>query len=64
MQWSLFQTFTRPTVPAVCEPRALSAWRDPPFLPLGKRFIQCDHRSDLTGFVRAGITALWNLAGR
>jgi peptide/nickel transport system substrate-binding protein len=34
---------------------------DPPFLPLGQYFIPYAYRSDLTGFVRAPITALWNV---
>jgi peptide/nickel transport system substrate-binding protein len=34
---------------------------EPPFLPLGQYFIPYAYRSDLTGFVRAPITALWGV---
>jgi peptide/nickel transport system substrate-binding protein len=34
---------------------------DPPFIPLGQYFIPYAHRTELSGFVRAPITALWNV---
>jgi peptide/nickel transport system substrate-binding protein len=37
------------------------ALQEPPFIPLGQYFIPYAHRSDLTGFVAAPITALWNV---
>ncbi|HVC60180.1 MAG TPA: ABC transporter substrate-binding protein [Acetobacteraceae bacterium] len=35
--------------------------REPPFIPLGQYFIPYAYRTGLTGFVRAPITALWNV---
>ena len=34
---------------------------EPPFVPLGQYFMPYAYRSDLTGFVRAPITALWGV---
>jgi peptide/nickel transport system substrate-binding protein len=34
---------------------------EPPFIPLGQYFIPYAYRTGLTGFVRAPITALWNV---
>ena len=35
--------------------------QEPPFIPLGQYFIPYAYRSGLTGFVRAPITAFWNV---
>jgi peptide/nickel transport system substrate-binding protein len=35
--------------------------QEPPFLPLGQYFFPYGFRSDLSGFVKAGITAMWNV---
>jgi peptide/nickel transport system substrate-binding protein len=35
--------------------------REPPFIPLGQYFIPYAYRAGLTGFVRAPITAMWNV---
>jgi peptide/nickel transport system substrate-binding protein len=35
--------------------------REPPFIPLGQYFTPYAYRTGLTGFVRAPITALWNV---
>jgi peptide/nickel transport system substrate-binding protein len=37
------------------------ALQEPPFIPLGQYFIPYAHRKELTGFVAAPITALWNV---
>ncbi len=36
-------------------------FEDPPFIPLGQYFIPYAFRTGLTGFVKAPITALWNV---
>jgi len=36
-------------------------FEEPPFIPLGQYFIPYAYRTGLTGFVRAPITALWNV---
>ena len=43
------------------EKMQLLALEDPPFIPLGQYFIPYAYRTGLTGFVRAPITALWNV---
>jgi peptide/nickel transport system substrate-binding protein len=56
--------FDAPDLPAqkkLAEQMQLVGFEDPPFLPLGQYFIPYAYRSDLTGFVRAPITALWNV---
>jgi peptide/nickel transport system substrate-binding protein len=56
--------FDAPDLPAqkqLAEQMQLVGIAEPPFLPLGQYFIPCAYRSDLTGFVRAPITALWNV---
>ena len=56
--------FDAPDLPAqkkLAEQTQLVGLEDPPFLPLGQYFIPYAFRSDLTGFVRAPITALWNV---
>jgi len=35
--------------------------QEPPFIPLGQYFIPYAYRTGLTGFVRAPITAMWNV---
>ena len=35
--------------------------QEPPFIPLGQYFIPYAYRTGLTGFLRAPITALWNV---
>jgi peptide/nickel transport system substrate-binding protein len=37
------------------------ALQEPPFIPLGQYFIPYAHRKEVTGFVGAPITALWNV---
>jgi peptide/nickel transport system substrate-binding protein len=37
------------------------ALQEPPFIPLGQYFIPYAYRTGLTGFVRAPITAFWNV---
>jgi len=35
--------------------------QEPPFIPLGQYFIPYAYRTGLAGFLRAPITALWNV---
>jgi len=37
------------------------ALQEPPFIPLGQYFIPYAHRKDVSGFVAAPITAMWNV---
>lgn len=45
----------------LAERMQLVGFEDPPFIPLGQYFIPYAYRTGLTGFVRAPITALWNV---
>lgn len=56
--------FDAPDLPAqkqLAEQMQRLGLEEPPFLPLGQYFIPYAFRSDLSGFVRAPITALWNV---
>lgn len=46
---------------AVAEKIQVLALEEPPFIPLGQYFIPYAHRSDVSGFVPAPITAMWNV---
>ncbi len=50
-----------PTQKAVADRMQLTALEDPPFIPLGQYFVPYAYRTGLSGFVRAPITALWNV---
>jgi peptide/nickel transport system substrate-binding protein len=39
----------------------LLGFEDPPFIPLGQYFVPYAYRTGLTGFVKAPITAMWNV---
>lgn len=56
-----FDALDLPAQKKLAEEMQLVGLEDPPFLPLGQYFIPYAYRSDLTGFVRAPITALWNV---
>lgn len=56
--------FDAPDLPAqkrIAEQMQLLGFEEPPFIPLGQYFIPYAYRTGLTGFVRAPITALWNV---
>jgi peptide/nickel transport system substrate-binding protein len=56
--------FNAPDLPAqqaIAAQIQLLALQQPPFIPLGQYFIPYAHRKELTGFVSAPITALWNV---
>ncbi|MDR3539273.1 MAG: ABC transporter substrate-binding protein [Acetobacteraceae bacterium] len=56
--------FDAPDLPAqkqIADRMQLLGFEDPPFLPLGQYFVPYAYRTGLTGFVRAPITALWNV---
>jgi peptide/nickel transport system substrate-binding protein len=56
--------FDAPDLPAqkkLAAEMQVTGLEEPPFLPLGQYFIPYAYRSDLTGFVRAPITALWGV---
>jgi peptide/nickel transport system substrate-binding protein len=56
--------FDAPDLPAqekLAAEMQVTGLQEPPFLPLGQYFIPYAYRSDLTGFVRAPITALWGV---
>jgi peptide/nickel transport system substrate-binding protein len=56
--------FDAPDLPAqklVAEQMQMLGLQEPPFIPLGQYFIPYAYRSGLSGFVRAPITAFWNV---
>jgi peptide/nickel transport system substrate-binding protein len=56
--------FDAPDLPAqkvVADRIQLLGLEEPPFIPLGQYFIPYAYRSNLSGFVHAPITALWNV---
>ncbi|MGA3400945.1 MAG: ABC transporter substrate-binding protein [Acetobacteraceae bacterium] len=56
--------FDAPDLPAqqhLAEQMQVLGLQDPPFIPLGQYFIPYAYRTGLTGFVRAPITAFWNV---
>jgi peptide/nickel transport system substrate-binding protein len=56
--------FDAPDLPAqqqLAQQMQVLGLQDPPFIPLGQYFIPYAYRTGLTGFVRAPITALWNV---
>lgn len=56
--------FDAPDLPAqqrVAAQIQLLGLEQPPFIPLGQYFIPYAYRTGLSGFVRAPITALWNV---
>ncbi len=56
--------FDAPDLPAqrrLAEQMQILGLQDPPFIPLGQYFIPYAYRTGLTGFVRAPITAFWNV---
>jgi peptide/nickel transport system substrate-binding protein len=56
--------FDAPDLPAqkkLAAEMQVTGLEEPPFLPLGQYFIPYAYRSDLAGFVRAPITALWGV---
>jgi len=56
--------FNAPDLPAqknLAEQMQVLGLREPPFIPLGQYFTPYAYRTGLTGFVRAPITALWNV---
>jgi peptide/nickel transport system substrate-binding protein len=56
--------FDAPDLPAqqrLAEQIQVLGLAEPPFIPLGQYFIPYAYRTGLTGFVRAPITALWNV---
>jgi peptide/nickel transport system substrate-binding protein len=56
--------FDAPDLPAqqaIAAQIQVLALQEPPFIPLGQYFIPYAHRKDLTGFVAAPITAMWNV---
>ena len=46
---------------AVCKDMQALAFQNLPFFPVGQWFIPTAHRSDLTGFVRAGFMLFWGV---
>ncbi|MEO8714581.1 MAG: ABC transporter substrate-binding protein, partial [Acetobacteraceae bacterium] len=50
-----------PAQKQLAEQMQLLALQEPPFIPLGQYFTPYAYRTGLTGFVRAPITALWNV---
>jgi peptide/nickel transport system substrate-binding protein len=50
-----------PAQKAIADQIQQLAFEEPPFIPLGQYFIPYAHRTELTGFVGAPITALWNV---
>lgn len=56
--------FDAPDLPAqrrLAEQMQVLGLQEPPFIPLGQYFIPYAYRTGLAGFVRAPITALWNV---
>jgi peptide/nickel transport system substrate-binding protein len=56
--------FDAPGLPAqqgLAQQMQVLGLQDPPFIPLGQYFIPYAYRTGLTGFVRAPITAFWNV---
>ena len=56
--------FDAPDLPAqqrLAEQMQVLGLQEPPFIPLGQYFIPYAYRTGLTGFVRAPITAMWNV---
>jgi peptide/nickel transport system substrate-binding protein len=56
--------FDAPDLPAqqrLAEQMQVVGLQEPPFIPLGQYFIPYAYRTGLTGFVRAPITAFWNV---
>lgn len=56
--------FDAPDLPAqqsIAAQIQILALQEPPFIPLGQYFIPYAHRNDVTGFVAAPITAMWNV---
>jgi peptide/nickel transport system substrate-binding protein len=56
--------FDAPDLPAqqaIAAQIQVLALQEPPFIPLGQYFIPYAHRKELSGFVRAPITAMWNV---
>jgi len=56
--------FDAPDLPAqrhLAEQMQVLGLQEPPFIPLGQYFIPYAYRTGLTGFVRAPITAFWNV---
>lgn len=56
--------FDAPDLPAqqgIAAKMQVTAFEDPPFIPLGQYFIPYAYRTGLSGFVPAPITALWNV---
>jgi peptide/nickel transport system substrate-binding protein len=50
-----------PAQKQVTDRMQLLGFEEPPFIPLGQYFVPYAYRTGLTGFVRAPITAMWNV---
>jgi len=50
-----------PAQTQVVDRMQLQGFEEPPFIPLGQYFVPYAYRSGLTGFVKAPITAMWNV---
>ena len=50
-----------PAQKQVADRMQLQGFDEPPFIPLGQYFVPYAYRSGLTGFVKAPITAMWNV---
>ena len=64
MQTLLTNWFDAPDLPAqkqVAAQMQMRGFEVPPFIPLGQYFVPYAHRANLSGFVQAPITALWNV---
>lgn len=56
--------FDAPDLPAqkqLADQMQLLGFQEPPFIPLGQYFIPYAYRTGMSGFVRAPITAMWNV---
>jgi peptide/nickel transport system substrate-binding protein len=50
-----------PVQKQVTDRMQLQGFDEPPFIPLGQYFVPYAYRTGLTGFVKAPITAMWNV---
>ena len=50
-----------PAQKQITDQMQLVGFQEPPFIPLGQYFVPYAYRTGLTGFVKAPITAMWNV---
>lgn len=56
-----FDALDLPAQKGLADQMQLLGFEAPPFIPLGQYFVPYAYRTGLSGFVRAPITALWNV---